>query len=89
MPKPILLMLGFLLAAACATEVEQAPVCEHYVECIRSLDELAGVETDLDRFDPGGACWGSEEQGKICIRACTRGLEWENERRTDAPEACR
>lgn len=81
-----LFVLGLV---ACDDGEAQAPVCEQYTACIRSLDELAGVETNLDRFDPGGACWNSEEGAKSCARACTRGLEWERARRVDAPDSCR
>lgn len=83
------LALGPVLALlACAPEPEQPPVCEQYTACIRSLDALAGHETDLDRFDPGGACWNSEETAKACVHACTRGLEWEQSWRDPLPEAC-
>jgi hypothetical protein len=88
-PSPLWPALTLLAAlGACDGGEDQAPACEQYTACIRSLDELAGVETNLDRFDPGGACWGSEESAKACERACTRGLDWERRRRTDPPPSC-
>lgn len=83
--------LGFvaaLLLGACKPSGEQAASCEQYSACVRAQDQLDGVETNLDRFDPGGACWGSEEQSKVCERACTRGLAFERARRADAPPEC-
>lgn len=74
--------------AACRAEVEQAPACARYTACIRALDEAAGRETDLDRFDPGGACWGSETGATACARACTRGLAWEARRNTAPLAEC-
>jgi len=84
-------LLGVLLLplAACRAEVEQAPACARYTACIRALDEAAGRETDVDRFDPGGACWGSETGATACERACTRGLRWEAQRNATAPAECR
>lgn len=83
--------LGFLAAlllGACKPSGEQAAACEQYTACVRAQDQLDGVETNLDRFDPGGACWGSEEQSRVCERACTRGLAFERARRADAPPEC-
>lgn len=79
-----------LLAATLASceGPEQAPTCQQYTACIRALDQAAGFETNLDRFDPGGACWASEEQGKLCAQACSRGLIWERERWAVLPEVC-
>lgn len=83
-----LVLLGSTLVA-CSASVEQAPVCARYTACIRALDEVRGLETDLDRFDPGGACWGSEEGGVLCERACTRGLVFESSRGPNPPQECR
>lgn len=81
--------LGLLLLVGCEATVEQAPACARYTECIRALDERSGQPTDLDRFDPGGACWGSEQGAELCEHACERGLRWEAERRDDPPQECR
>jgi hypothetical protein len=75
--------------SACGGGVEQAPACARYTACIRALDERVERETDLDRFDPGGPCWGSEVGGTLCERACTRGLAWEAARNPDPPAECR
>lgn len=82
-------MLAGAAFLSCGGGVEQAPSCARYAECIRALDELRGIETDLDRFDPGGPCWGSEEGAKVCTQACTRGLAFEAERWPDPPAECR
>lgn len=84
-------VLGLVVSgvfAACGG-VEQAPACDRYTTCIRALDERMERETNLDRFDPGGACWGSEEGGTLCERACERGLLWEATRNPDPPAECR
>jgi hypothetical protein len=83
----VLVILG--LSPACDDGVEQAPACARYTACIRALDERVERETNLDRFDPGGACWGSVEGGTLCARACTRGLAWEAMRNPDPPAECR
>lgn len=76
--------------ASCRAEVEQSPACARYAACIRALDDAAGRETDLDRFDPGGACWGGSDVGAtLCDRACTRGLQWEARRSPAPPQECR
>lgn len=87
-PSLFVALLAASLLGACNSPYEQAQSCEQYTACIRAQDELDGVETNLDRFDPGGACWGSEEQSKVCERACTRGLAFERARRADAPVEC-
>lgn len=76
------------MLAACRSEVEQRPACARYTACIRALDEAADRETDVDRFDPGGACWGSEDSATACERACTRGLAWEASRSAITPAEC-
>ena len=74
------------LSAAC-DGVEQAGACERYVACIQAVDANLGRATDVDRFDAGGACWGSEEGALLCERACNRGLEWQG-RQPTAPAEC-
>lgn len=81
-----LLAVAAALGAAC-DGVEQAGACERYVACIRALDATLDRATDLDRFDVGGACWGSEEGALLCERACNRGLEWQA-RQAAAPGEC-
>lgn len=81
-----LLAVAAALAAAC-DGVEQADACERYVACVRALDVSLDRVTDLDRFDVGGACWGSEEGALLCERACDRGLEWQS-RQSAAPAEC-
>lgn len=78
-----------LLLSACSESVEQAPSCTRYVECVEELDEEEGVQTDLERFVPGGNCWNSDVGAELCATACERGLLLIQERREDAPEACR
>lgn len=76
------------MLAGCRAEVEQAPACARYTACIRALDDAANRETDLDRFDPGGGCWGSEVGATACEHACTRGLDWEARRNPAPPAEC-
>ena len=82
--------IGLLCLAVfgCGEGVEQAPSCARYTACIRALDEARGIETDLDRFDPGGPCWNSEEGALVCERACTAGLAFEARRSPDPPAEC-
>lgn len=78
-----------LALGSCRAEVEQTTACARYTACVRALDEASSRETDVDRFDPGGACWGSEAGATLCDRACTRGLAWEARRSASPPEECR
>ncbi len=89
------LRLATLLLAASATasaagcdEAEQADTCERYVACVRAIDEREGRFTNLDRFDPGGACWGRDEQAHVCEQSCEAGLAWLAERIPDPPVEC-
>ena len=50
-------------------EVEQSASCEEYVACIRAQDAVSGVETDLERFEADGDCWGNPEGAALCDRA--------------------
>lgn len=69
-------------------EVEQSASCEEYVACIRAQDAVSGVETDLNRFEDDGDCWGNPEGAALCDRACTNGLEWMRDEVADLPEEC-
>ena len=75
------------LVWGCA-EVEPSASCEEYVACIRSQDAVSGVETDLARFEEGGACWDSPQGAGLCDRACTNGLEWMRDEVLDLSEEC-
>jgi hypothetical protein len=75
-------------ASACDEGVGQAAACERYVACIRALDQRRGQITNLDRFEAGGPCWGSQEGATLCERACVRGLQWEAQRDLAAPVEC-
>ena len=75
------------LAAGCA-EVTQTASCADYVSCIQAIDDAAGTETDLDRFDVGGVCWGNPEGAALCDRACGNGLAWMRESYSNLPEEC-
>ena len=76
-----------LWTVGCA-EVEQSSSCATYVACIQAKDDVDGVETDLDRFEPDGACWGSPEGASLCDRACVNGLDWMQGAYADLPEEC-
>lgn len=64
-----------LWGAGCTASPPQAASCAQYVECVRTLDARDGVETDVERFEAHGDCWGSDEGALLCARACTRGIE--------------
>lgn len=79
---------GTALGVAGCDAPTQAESCQRYVACIRALDERDGKETNVDRFDPGGACWNGEEQAHVCDQSCERGLEWLSDRYDDLPAEC-
>lgn len=59
---------------ACNGPAEQSPQCARYVECVRARDVALGIQTDVERFLPGGACWGGFEGGELCTNGCENGL---------------
>ena len=68
-----------LLAAAtfaCAQPLEPTPACVSYVACQQARDSLLGINTDMVRFQTGGACWGNPEISDLCDRGCASGIAW-------------
>lgn len=61
-----------LLCASCGAE--QGPECKAFVSCVGELDVLHGTHTNVDRFLPEGACWGSDKGAEVCESACRRGI---------------
>lgn len=80
--------LVLLMLWGCDGPVEQSASCAAYVSCVEARDLALGQSTNLDRFLPGGACWGGAEGGALCDRACTNGLDWLQANEDDLPEAC-
>lgn len=79
----------FLGCVACGGGIEPTPDCETYVACVRAHDAALGIETDLDRFESGGACWDNGEIATLCDDGCRNGLDWLRTAWDPAPEACR
>lgn len=76
-----------LLLIGCA-QVEQSASCATYVSCVQAQDAIKGIETDVVRFEPGGACWINPDAGALCDRGCTNGMLWIQETGSDLPEEC-
>lgn len=81
----VLLMVGILPGCQ---EAEQTVACQQYVSCVRAMDQAESRVSNLERFEPNGACWGGPEGATLCDRSCERGLEWIAERYDNAPAAC-
>lgn len=65
-------VVSVLLGFGCGAE--QGPECKAFVVCVEELDSLRNTETNVDRFLPGGACWGGEKGAAVCEAACRRGV---------------
>jgi hypothetical protein len=85
---PLLLGVAGVMGAAACEAPQPTDACSRYTECVRALDEQRAQETNLDRFDPGGACWGHHEQARVCTAACEAGRALVFERWEDPPEEC-
>ena len=85
---PSKFLLFFTVLASCGGEVEQSAACAAWVRCIDARDAQLGVSTDNLRFEVGGTCWTSAEQGEHCTPACERGLAWMRQAYADLPEEC-
>ena len=79
---------ALLLWCAGCGEVEQTAACADYVRCLEARDAVLGTETDADRFDVGGACWGGAEGAHLCDTACSNGLAWLRDVEPDLPAEC-
>jgi hypothetical protein len=77
-----------LALAGCGGEVEQREACVDYVVCVQARDAALGYETDVVRFDIGGACWGGVQGADLCETACIQGLEFLREREPGLPGEC-
>lgn len=71
-----MLLITFALGACSSEGPAQTEACEAYVSCLQARDARLGVQTNADRFEAGGACWGSEDGAHLCDTACSRGLEF-------------
>ena len=76
------------LAACAGGPVAQSPDCAAYVACVQAEDKAAGRATDLARFAAGGPCWGNEDIGALCTRACGKALDRIAAREPGAPREC-
>lgn len=80
-----------LLAAAsfaCAQPLEPTPACVSYVACEQARDAQLGINTDMVRFQPGGACWDNPEISELCDRGCASGITWLRAAEPSLPAAC-
>lgn len=78
-----------LLGAACGSPpVDQTSACAEWVECVAARDAALGTTTDYQRFDVGGACWGSQEGADLCTTSCEQGLTFLRDNYDDVPEGC-
>jgi hypothetical protein len=76
------------LFVACGEAVEPTAACQAWTSCVAARDAVAGIETDVVRFAPGGACWDNPEIAELCDRGCVSGLDWLRETEPGAPAAC-
>ncbi|HEX5751796.1 MAG TPA: hypothetical protein VFZ09_36590 [Archangium sp.] len=80
--------LSLLGGTGCEGRQPQSASCQKFVACVNALDEARGSRTNLARFEPEGACWGSPEGAKLCGDACERGVGVMRERMPELPGAC-
>jgi hypothetical protein len=83
-----LILLVSSVGAGCTEAVTQSEDCAAYVECVRAIDARDGVETDVERFEADGDCWGSDEGATLCDRACTRGADYLRRQSGPLPQEC-
>lgn len=71
-----LLLTPLLLALTAATGcgAAQGPDCRAFVACVAKLDALKLTQTNVSRFLPEGACWGSDKGAQVCESSCRRGV---------------
>ncbi len=53
---------------------EQGPECRAFLACVAKLDALKSTQTNVSRFLPEGACWGSDKSARVCESSCRRGV---------------
>lgn len=70
--KALLPVLMGCISLGCGTE--QGPECRAFVACVAKLDSLKSTQTNVARFSPEGACWGSDKSARVCESACRRGV---------------
>lgn len=73
----------------CSSHVQQSEDCQALVACARAKDRIAGMTTDVSRYEAEGACWENEEIAELCERSCTRGMAFIRSREPSAPSECR
>lgn len=57
------------LCVGCELPIDEA--CERYAQCQSAFDAAFDLPpTDLDAFDPGGACWQLPQTRARCVAIC-------------------
>jgi len=79
---------GLLLLLVGCADVEPTDACIEYVSCIQAQDEVNGLQTDLVRFEAGGACWTNPDIAALCDRGCVNGMDWLQEAGENLPQEC-
>jgi hypothetical protein len=84
-------LVAATLASGCwGPAVDPSPECAGYVRCIEAIDLAATPpqETDLVRYQVGGACWGNHVLGDGCTTSCRRALDRIRPRQPAPPAEC-
>lgn len=68
------LLFAFCISILSGCGAEQGPDCRAFVACVAKLDALKSTQTNVSRFLPQGACWGSEKSAQVCESSCRRGV---------------
>ena len=69
---PLLFVLSVSIWTGCGAE--QGPECRAFVACVAKLDAVKLTQTNVSRFLPEGACWGSDKSARVCESSCRRGV---------------
>lgn len=88
LPRRGLILLLFSWGWGCGAPQPQSEACRRFVACVRALDAQRGRSTNVDRFLPGGACWGGVAGARLCTEGCERGLPILVRDVVSVPEAC-
>lgn len=65
---------AFCLWLSACGDAEQGPACKAFVRCVSELDTQRSTSTNVERFQPGGACWNGSKGAAVCENACRRGI---------------
>lgn len=71
---PLLTPLLLALSVWTGCGAEQGPECRAFVACVAKLDAVKLTQTNVSRFLPEGACWGSDKSAQVCESSCRRGV---------------